>query len=30
MSEQKSINKKYVNYHMTSEIWVHIESIGEK
>ena len=29
MSEQKITNKKYVHYHITSEIWIHTETIGE-
>jgi len=27
---EKSIDKKYLNCNKTSEIWIHVESIGEK
>ena len=30
MSEEKLNSKKYLNNNGTSEIWIHVELIGEK
>ena len=30
MSKEKTANKKNSNHNQTSEIWIHIDSIGEK